>query len=389
MRLSYASRSKFDSGTIASIVSTDCSRIETFFININWIWVSPITVLVTIGILIYVLGWPALVGFFLLCLVYPVQSLIMASLRLVRKHVAPITDSRVKNMQELIMGIRIVKMFAWEIPYMNIIINIRNLELAQVLKKGFLQAYIMVVGFSFPIFAGIFTILVYVTWTNNLDSAILFASLGWFNQLRSPLFWVPATFAFKADSDVGLDRISALLRASEIQNHHQLTQLDDSLAIKLENVDFQWESFQEPIPSNKTLKVAVLDGKSTVDQDTRLEDTDQKPIPQLSNLNLEIFRGQLVGIIGQVGSGKSTFLSGLIGEATTTSGSLQIQGRLGFASQQPWIQNASIKENILFGRPYDEELYLAVLRDAALERDLEILQDGDQTDIGERGINCM
>ncbi|KAF9961648.1 hypothetical protein BGZ70_008234 [Mortierella alpina] len=116
------------------------------------------------------------------------------------------------------------------------------------------------------------------------------------------------------------------------------------------------------------------------------EDKDKNTFA-LKNIDLKIPRGQLVAIVGAVGSGKSSLLNALVGEMRKTSGSMEYGGTIGYCPQSAWIQNATVKDNILFGLPLDEARYKKVIKDCALERDIQILPDGDQTEIGERGIN--
>ncbi|KAF9120571.1 hypothetical protein BGW39_011263 [Mortierella sp. 14UC] len=115
--------------------------------------------------------------------------------------------------------------------------------------------------------------------------------------------------------------------------------------------------------------------------------SDDKPTFGLKNIDLKIPRGQLVAIVGAVGSGKSSLLNALVGEMKKISGSMSYGGTIGYCPQSAWIQNATVKDNILFGLPLDEARYARVIKDCALERDIQILPDGDQTEIGERGIN--
>jgi ABC-type bacteriocin/lantibiotic exporter with double-glycine peptidase domain len=129
----------------------------------------------------------------------------------------------------------------------------------------------------------------------------------------------------------------------------------------------------------------VKDNKSeNSGKDSNKED---KPSFSLKNININIPRGQLVAIVGAVGSGKSSFLNALVGDMKKIGGTLEYGGTIGYCPQSAWIQNATVKDNILFGLPYDEEKYNRVIRDCCLERDIQILPDGDQTEIGERGIN--
>ena len=164
---------------------------------------------------------------------------------------------------------------------------------------------------------------------------------------------------------------------------------DKKTAVIIKNGEFRWDSPSQ-LPHGKKLKKEQKKGNQTDYSEMNLLEMNKmaQTLPsQLYDISIKIPVGKLVAIVGPVGSGKSTLLSSIIGEATKVSGSVFINGSIGFASQQPWIQNASIKDNIVFGLDFDEERYLKAIRDSALEKDLEILEDGDLTEIGERGIN--
>jgi ABC-type multidrug transport system fused ATPase/permease subunit len=357
LQLNFYSRQEFDSSKVVSIVSTDCSRIEAFLIVFNVLWSAPLQICITVGFLMYTLGYSALAGIGILLLLGPIQNMIMGALRKVRREVAPITDSRVKKIQEVLLGIRAVKFFAWETPFVEQIKGFREKELNKVLTRGYIQAFVMVVAFSFPAFAGISAMIVYAVSNIKMDPALMFAGLAWFTQLRPQLFWLPQALAFYADFQIGMQRISGILAADQ---YHPLPTPDADMenGLEMEGASFFWET------------------EKGVDQKLHLE-----------NITIKVPKGALVGIVGAVGSGKSTLLSSVIGETTLHSGSIKLGGKLGYAGQQPWILNATIRENILFGQPYHEDRYLGAIRDAALLTDLELFPDGDMTQIGERGIN--
>ncbi|KAI8912518.1 P-loop containing nucleoside triphosphate hydrolase protein [Gorgonomyces haynaldii] len=356
VNLSFLARQKYDSSKVVSIVSTDCYRIEIFLVNFNVLWAAPIQILVTTGFLLAFMGWSALPGLALLCLGAPIQNTIMQLLRRVRASVAPITDERVKKTQEGLLGIRVLKFFNWEKPFMEQIRQLRKRELTQVLRRGLVQAFVMLSAFSLPVFAGIVTVIVYVLF-NDVNTAIIFSGLAWFTQIRQPLFWLPQAIAFYSDFSVGIERIQGLLASKELDplpaSEHELEN-----ALEIDNATFYWETEDR--------------------QDLK---------PQLLDINIKIPKGSLVGVVGQVGSGKSTLLNAIIGECSKSKGSVKLFGNLGYAPQQAWIQNGTIRDNILFGQPFDQERYYKVLFDCALTRDLEIWPDGDMTEIGERGIN--
>lgn len=107
----------------------------------------------------------------------------------------------------------------------------------------------------------------------------------------------------------------------------------------------------------------------------------------LKNINIKVKKGRLVAVVGQVGSGKTSLISALLGEMEKLTGSVNIDGRVAYLPQQAWIQNATLKDNILFGKPFNETLYNKVIDSCALTSDIKMLPGGDQTEIGEKGIN--
>lgn len=107
----------------------------------------------------------------------------------------------------------------------------------------------------------------------------------------------------------------------------------------------------------------------------------------LKNINLKVKKGNLTAIVGQVGSGKTSLISALLGEMEKVKGQVNVDGRVAYVPQQAWIQNATLQDNILFGRTLDKRYYDEVVKACALEPDLAMLPGGDQTEIGEKGIN--
>lgn len=125
--------------------------------------------------------------------------------------------------------------------------------------------------------------------------------------------------------------------------------------------------------------IEINDGTFTWDKD--------EPTPTLNNINLSVSRGQLIAIVGRVGSGKSSLLNSLLGEMEKLSGHVGVRGSIAYVPQQPWVQNETVRNNILFGRTFDDFFYQRVIDSCALYQDLSVLSSGDYTEIGEKGIN--
>ncbi|KAJ3129883.1 hypothetical protein HK098_007637 [Nowakowskiella sp. JEL0407] len=392
LKLSGAARQDFNIGKVMNVVSSDASRIEQFLGIIHLVWTAPLQLIVICAFLISQLGVAAVVGIALLLLFTPVQGILFRSLLAVRKLIAPITDGRVKQTNEVLQGIRIIKYFTWENSFLERIEGTRQKEIKQVLKRGYLSAFVMAIAFGIPAMVSSVAFIVYIVLTPNPDPATIFASLAWFNLLRFPLMLLPQVVGGWAEFSVALDRISSLLTAPEVSDP-PIFDKNSPYAIHIENGTFKWEL--PPPQPNDPLGPADKKSKKKnqkkpeeppkVDKEEVLEEKEVKPT--LRNLNLQIPRGALVAVVGSVGSGKSSFLNALIGELQKVDGKVTIGGTIGYAAQQAWIQNASLEKNITFGLPFEKEKYDLAVKSSCLEADLRILPDGDQTEIGERGIN--
>ncbi|KAJ3321041.1 hypothetical protein HDU76_000167 [Blyttiomyces sp. JEL0837] len=400
LKLSSAARQEFDSGRLITLVATDSNRIETFMTFIHIIWTAPIQVFIIVAFLYAQIGWASLIGVSLLFILTPVQGLLFKKLMLIRKTVAPLTDQRVKLTTEVLNGIRVIKFFAWEVPFLSKIEDIRRKEVAQVLKRSILTAFVMTIAFGVPVISAAIAFVIYGL-TKPLDPAAIFSALTWFGQLKMPLMFLPQVISGWADFKIALSRIEALLLAPELDTQPAI---DHNLpyAVKITDATFEWEALPKKPTDSKVDKDGKPIGppgagskpndmKEKQISDTTLPTDDVEPIPApkstLRNINLTIERGSLVAVVGTVGSGKSSLLHAIIGEMKRTTGTVTFSGTMGYAPQSAWIQNANLRDNVLFGRPYDCEQYLKALRDCALEQDLKVLPDGDLTSIGERGIN--
>lgn len=164
-------------------------------------------------------------------------------------------------------------------------------------------------------------------------------------------------------------------------------QLGD-VPLKLENCTFEWD--EKPNAKRKKAK-SIFRKKQKETKAIQIEQGQElkevQKVGKMSNINLEVKKGSLVMVVGSVGSGKSSLLYGIIGEMRKVSGNVTINGSIAYCSQQAWIQNATLRDNITFGKPFDKQKYQQVIKTCALEKDLDILTYGDMTEIGEKGIN--
>ncbi|KAJ3109759.1 hypothetical protein HK100_003234, partial [Physocladia obscura] len=383
LRLSGASRQRFNPGHITNIISTDLIRTELFIWMFHFQWTSPTQIVVIVALLLHIIGVSALAGVGLLLCMIPLQIWIIKLLVNLRRKNAKTTDQRIRLTSETLSSIRVIN---WEDSFLERIFKIREEELKAVISGNIIRGYITASGFAIPVLASVITFLVYSVISPEFDSTVVFTALALFNVLRNPLNWLPQMVGAWADTRVAIGRIQALLMSEE----NEFEPTVDSAAeysVFVEDGDFMWDLSEQEV-SGKAVKDS---GFVVSDENTDTITTDEPAYERiaLKGINLKIPKGKLVAIVGSVGSGKSSLLSALVGQLRPVNENARVvfSGSMGLAAQIPWIMNASLKDNILFGLPFDQKQYDKAVRVCSLTHDLEVLAGGDMAEIGEKGIN--
>ncbi|CAG8704303.1 27994_t:CDS:2, partial [Dentiscutata erythropus] len=377
--ISGKARSLFTNGKITNLMSTDTTRIDFVCGYFHIIWAAPIQICIALGLLIVNIGPSALAGFALLVLVGPMQGKVMSLLARTRVKAAAVTDERVKLTQEILLGIRVIKYYAWEESFADTLHKLRNREVSLVRLLLIIRAAISGVSMVVPVFASILAFITFSLTGGELTAGIVFSSLALFNILRLPLMFIPMVIASVTDAYVSMNRINEFLQSDELT---VLPEIDpnEQYAIKVTDGEFIWETPDSTSDTSTALTPA--------DSAENLENSKPfSPKSQLRDINVLIPRGKLIAVIGSVGSGKSSLLSALVGEMKRIKGDVVFGGNVGYCPQSAWIQNATLRDNITFGLPFEEKKYRQVLKDCCLEPDLKVLPAGDMTEIGEKGIN--
>ncbi|KAI5103035.1 canalicular multispecific organic anion transporter 2 isoform X3, partial [Silurus meridionalis] len=344
-------------GEIVNLMSVDAQRFMDLTTFLNMLWSAPLQIILALFFLWQTLGPSVLAGIAVMVLLIPFNAVIAMKTRAYQVEQMKYKDARIKLMNEILNGIKVLKLYAWEPSFKEKVLQIRQKELNVLRKTGYLSALSIMAWTSAPFLVALTTFAVYVTVdkSNVLDADKAFVSLALFNILRFPLNMLPQVVSSVLQASVSLKRIQQFLSHDELD--------PDSVDKK---------------PAASEYAVTVVNGKFS---------WAKKDPPTLQNINVMVPQGSVLAVVGHVGCGKTSLMSALLGEMEKLDGQISIKGSVAYVPQQAWIQNATLRDNILFGKPYVEDKYRRVLDACALTPDLEVLPGGDQTEIGEKGIN--
>ncbi|KAF5342067.1 hypothetical protein D9611_001575 [Ephemerocybe angulata] len=397
LRLTSRARSTLTNGKLVNHISTDVSRIDFCASFFHMAWSAPIQLGICLALLIVQLGPSALAGFAVFIVATPIQTFVMKKLFALRRDSMEWTDKRAKLLQELLGGMKVIKFFAWEIPFLKRIENYRKREMAYIRSILLIRAGMNAVAMSLPALASVIAFVTYSATGHTLEPSVIFTSLTLFNLLRLPLMFLPMSLSTIADAHNAIGRLYGVFEAELLEDTH-IVDHDLDVAIDVKGASFTWDA---PPPEDEGHKKKKhRHGKKPKQLSAPSSSHDHGPTPQeveaknaedrifkITDVSMSIPRGSLVAIVGPVGSGKTSLLQGIIGEMRQTGGTVTFGGNVGFCPQSAWIQNATIRENICFGRPFEPERYWKAVRDSCLEPDLDMLPNGDMTEVGEKGIS--
>ncbi|KAL2081656.1 hypothetical protein ACEWY4_023509 [Coilia grayii] len=268
------------------------------------------------------------------------------------------TDSRIRIMNEVVSGIRIIKMYAWEKPFSALVSEVRRKEISNIMNSSYLRGLNMAAFYVASKIIVFITFAVYVLMGNEISSSSVFVVMSLFGAVRITItLFFPSGIEKVAETRISVKRIKTFLLLDEIGYQTVCLPVTDKAECMVEIQDLicYWD---------KTLDA-----------------------PTLQNVSFSVKSEQLLAIIGPVGAGKSSLLSTILGELPQERGVVKVKGELTYASQQPWIFPGTIRSNILFGKDLNPQKYERVLRACALKRDMELLPEGDLEVVGDRGSN--
>ncbi|XP_029127876.1 ABC transporter C family member 3-like isoform X2 [Cajanus cajan] len=357
LTLSCQSKEGYSSGEIINLITVDAERVGDLCWYMHAPWICILQVALAMLILYRSVGVASIAAFAATVIVM-LLNLPLASLQeQFQGKIMEFKDKRMKATSEILKNMKILKLQAWEMKFLSKIFQLRKTEETWLKKFLVSTAITRFLLFNAPTFIAVVTFSSCVLIGIPLESGKILSALATFEILEMPIYTLPDTISMIIQTKVSLDRISSFLCLDELQTDvvEKLPRGSFNIAIELVDGNFSWELSS----LNTTLK----------------------------NINLRVFHGTRVAVCGTVGSGKSSLLSCIMGEIPKVSGTLKVCGSKAYVSQSPWIQSGTIENNILFGKEMDREKYEKVLEACSLTKDLEVLPFGDQTIIGEKGIN--
>ncbi|XP_016390373.1 ATP-binding cassette sub-family C member 9-like isoform X2 [Sinocyclocheilus rhinocerous] len=401
-------------GQINNLVAIETNQLMWFLFLCPNLWAMPVQIIMGVILLYYLLGDSALIGAGVILLLAPVQYLIATKLADTQKSTLDYSTDRLKKTTEILKGIKLLKLYAWENIFCDRVEETRGKELTSLKTFALYTSMSIFMNAAIPIAAVLATFVTHAYIEEvRLSPAKAFASLALFHILVTPLFLLSTVVRFAVKALVSVQKLSEFLQSDEIgddswRNGEMYMSLEvgkkykyhgDTKAINRKG-RYRMDNYEQPMrrqlrpTETEDVAVQVNDGFFTWGSN----------LSTLTDINIRIPTGQLTMIVGQVGCGKSSLLLAMLGEMQTISGKVywsklpdyeilfdgsisKNRYSVAYAAQKSWLLNATVEENITFGSPFNKQRYKAVIDACSLQPDIDLLPFGDQTEIGERGIN--
>ncbi|XP_033099970.1 multidrug resistance-associated protein 4-like [Anneissia japonica] len=365
LRLSSTALGQTTVGQVVNMLSNDVSRFDQELCYVNYIWLAPLQLLVVTVLLWYQLGPSCFAGTSILLLMVLLQAWFGTLFSIFRAKTAMLTDERIRIMNEIIAGMRVIKMYAWEKPFCHLVSECRRREIGEIRKSSLLRGSIIALFFVTTTLVSFATFAVYSLTGNTLTASKVYLAMPLYNVLRQSLvLFFPYGIMMTTESFVSFRRIRTFLMLEELQQ----------AAIGGQRINTR--------PKPQDVEVTIEDLSASWDQ----ANSEMSMRLVLKNINFKVKSGELLAVVGPVGCGKTSLLMAILGEVPYMTGKVNLSGRLAYASQLPWVLSGTIRDNILFGKPYNKQQFEHVIEACALKTDLKHLPKKDLTLVGERGV---
>ncbi|KZP25984.1 hypothetical protein FIBSPDRAFT_918282 [Athelia psychrophila] len=400
-----------NTGKIVNLMSGDANRIAQMISGAYFLYGAPMEILIA-GIFLYqLLGWSAFAGFLVLLVGWPLNSFLMKRSVRIQKGAATSRDKRMAVINELVAAVKFIKFFAWEEQWIGRALDAREVEMKWMIKARMNSVMFSLLWILSPILVACVGFFTFVMQGNELTVSIAFTAIALFNMIRAPLNVIPAWIVQILQTKIALDRIAVYLDEDEVSA--QVSTLkrpnagpaaaDEDAALGIEHGSFRWnavDAAQETAAKSPSPSRVASDATAVASETASTSSEAADHQFELRDISVVFPDGKLSCITGPTASGKTALLMALLGEMTLQPGGRIIMAKnpsrvdahglmhaISYAAQSPWLRHQSIKDNILFGYPYDAARYNDVIECCALQTDLGMFEDGDDTEIGARGVS--
>uniref|UniRef100_A0A8D2NHH9 Multidrug resistance-associated protein 4 n=1 Tax=Zonotrichia albicollis TaxID=44394 RepID=A0A8D2NHH9_ZONAL len=325
LRLSNVAMAKTTTGQIVNLLSNDVNKFDQVTIFLHFLWAGPLQAIAVTVLLWMEIGPSCLAGMAVLIILLPVQTCIGRLFSSLRSKTAALTDVRIRTMNEVISGMKIIKMYAWEKSFAELVNGLRRKEIAMVMKSSYLRGLNLASFFVASKITVFMTFMAYVLLGNVISASRVFVAVSLYGAVRLTVtLFFPSAVERVSESVISIRRIKNFLMLDEVSHFKpQLHGSNENIILDVQDLTCSWD--------------------------------------------------------------KSSLLSAILGELPKDKGSINVTGRIAYVSQQPWVFSGTVRSNILFDKEYEKEKYENVLKVCALKKDLELLANGDLTVIGDRG----
>ncbi|XP_017117181.1 probable multidrug resistance-associated protein lethal(2)03659 [Drosophila elegans] len=384
LRLSKTTLGEVTAGHIINLISNDLGRMDTFIQFTHFLWLAPLQTLVVTYLMYQEIGIAAVLGVSVMLLFIPLQMYLGNKISALRLKTALRTDKRMRMMTELISGIQVIKMYAWELPFERMVEYARQKEINTIRHVAYIKSILLSFNNFLSRLSVFLSLVGFVLLGHFLTAEAAFLITAFYTVLRLNMTaFFPLGITQTAETLVSIKRIQKFLESGE-------TEIPDN---RLENSKAE-EDLDEAEEKLLGTPLPAITTDKNLHSSARLSITGLKakwdsksPDYTLNGVSLRVEPGTLLAIVGHTGSGKSSLIQAILGELPAESGEIKVSGSLSYASQDPWLFSGTVRQNILFGQPMDRRRYHSVVRKCALERDFELLPLKDKTIVGDRGAS--
>ncbi|KAF9933833.1 Canalicular multispecific organic anion transporter 2 [Linnemannia zychae] len=415
LRLSPAARNKATLGEISNHMANDTQSWMAAGNMLPLVLTIPLEIALGVFLLYRLLGYSLLAGIAVFIIINPIQTRLATFLHKFQKNKLKAMDNRLRLMTEILANIKIVKLYSWEDAFRKRIGVLRERELVAQRSLSRVRSFLVIVFSSVNLLMILATFAVYSNYGGpdftpaEMTPEIVFVGITLFSMLSRPLGLIPLAISHIIFLRASNRRIASFLlleeldltaverhgRRGEISKDTNSHRIHDNLpAVEIENGTFTWDKEAILTTANPTSTLSPeeaerqpLLGSSTNRPLSSAGSSAISSRPTLSFIQLSILEGNLTAVVGRIGQGKSSLLSAIIGDMYKLEGVVRTYGNIAYVPQQAWIINGSVRENILLGKPFNQEKYDQIIYASGLKPDLDLLPAFDLTEIGERGIN--